>query len=93
MTAPVGPPFQIGDIVRHAGAFLRSTGWYTSVPINGEVTALEPLGAEGAGQQLLTVAWSDGTTGKIVAGNVEFCPRGRALTLSRRAAGGARCPT
>ena len=31
--------FKVGDIVKHKASFLKSTGWYTNVPTNGEVKA------------------------------------------------------
>lgn len=77
------PPYVAGDIVRHTGEFLRSAGWFAGAPINGEVIAVKRAGDPG--DQLLTVRWSDGTEGGIASCNVEFCPRGRALTLQRRA--------
>ena len=76
------PPYQAGDIVRHTGKFLRNTGQYTGSPINGEVQSVSDFN----GRQLLTVEWSDGHTCGVIACNVEFCPKGRALTLQRRAA-------
>jgi len=78
-------PYLVGDIVRHTGDFLRSAGWFTGVPINGEVAAVEDCDLPDPRRQLLTVRWSDGNENGIAACNVEFCPRGRALTLARRA--------
>ena len=75
------PPYKKGDIVRHRAEFLRSTGWYTNVPINGQVLEA-PDAVEN--HQLLTVEWSDSETTKILSANVEFCPRGRELTKRRR---------
>jgi len=80
---PLRRPYVAGDIVRHTGSFLRAAGWFAGAPINGEVIAATSAG--NALHQLLTVRWSDGTEGGIASCNVEFCPRGRALTLQRRA--------
>lgn len=33
--------FKVGDIVKHKASFLRSTGWYTSVPRDGIVRRTE----------------------------------------------------
>jgi hypothetical protein len=80
---PPERPFQVGDIVRHTGEFLRSVGWIAGAPINGEVLAVDAVGDDDR-RHLLRVAWSDGTECGIAAGAVEFCPRGRALTAARR---------
>jgi hypothetical protein len=89
---PLAPPYVVGDIVRHTGEFLRSVGWFAGVPINGEVVAVENAWGGGLRHQLLTVRWSDGTEGGIASCSVEFWPRGRALTLQRRAARHGRTP-
>jgi hypothetical protein len=68
-----GAGFEPGAIVRHSGAFLRSVGWLLDVPINGLVHGAEAFGFG----QLLDVEWSDGTRCKILASNVEPCPRAR----------------
>ena len=86
----LAPPYRVGDIVRHTGTFLRSAGWFTGAPINGEVAAVATLDHGDPKRQLLTVRWSDGTESRIAACNVEFCARGRALTLARRAGGVSR---
>ena len=78
------PPYVVGDIIRHTRGFLRSIAWHTEVPINGQVIAVEEAADGAAKWQRLTVEWSDGTTSTIIAANVEFCPRGRALNQSRR---------
>ena len=75
------PPYHKGDIVRHKAAFLRSTGWYTNVPINGQVLEASKKIDD---HQLLVIEWSDGETLSILSANVEFCPRGRELTKRRR---------
>ena len=31
--------FKVGDIVKHKASFLKSIGWYTGVPVNGEVVS------------------------------------------------------
>jgi hypothetical protein len=60
--------YQIGDTVKHRGAFLRSAGWYTAVPRNGKVVAVKPLQG---GTVILDVEWSDGYgLGSINALNV-----------------------
>lgn len=82
--ASLTPPYQSGDIIRHTGAFLRSTGQIAGAPINGEVQAVNDAPDKDLRWQRLTVEWSDGTRGTIIAANVEFCPRGRALTERRR---------
>jgi len=58
--------FSEGDIVKHKAEFLRSVGWYTDVPVNGQVVKAEELRSG----QILTVDWSDGITSKILANNV-----------------------
>jgi hypothetical protein len=63
--------YQIGDIVKHRGAFLRSAGWYTDVPKNGRVLAVKRLGDS----LLLEVEWADGYAGYVNAANV--LPAGR----------------
>jgi len=86
MTSPI-TPYQVGDIVRHTGRFLRSTGQFAGAPINGEVRTVEPSPDHDHRYQRLTVEWSDGATTRIIAVNVEFCPRGRAVTVRRRQEG------
>lgn len=50
--------FKIGDIVCYKGDFLRSCGWYTSVPKNGKVIDIrESLRADNE-LQVLTVDWA-----------------------------------
>ena len=59
--------FSVGDKVKHKRDFLRSIGWMTNVPRNGVVRSV----TDGfSGRQLLEVAWSDGTTSKIISPNV-----------------------
>lgn len=48
--------FKVGDVVCYRAGWLRSVGWYTDVPINGEVTHLDRLGD----QVLVEVVWADG---------------------------------
>lgn len=43
--------FKIGDIVCHKATFLRNIGWYTNVPRNGKVTAVDG--------DMLSVHWCD----------------------------------
>ena len=43
--------FSVGDVVCHRAAFLRSIGWYTDVPMNGEVREVGP--------RFLKVVWND----------------------------------
>lgn len=83
--AQIKPPYKVGDIIRHTGAFLRSVGLVVGAPINGEAIAVESIRDGSIERQLLTVRWSDGTESGIAACNIEFCPRGRALTAQRRA--------
>jgi hypothetical protein len=55
--------FKPGDIVCHKAAFLRSACWYTNVPINGRVEAVDP--------GMLTVLWCDSQKpGRVLAANV-----------------------
>ena len=83
------PPYHVGDIVRHTHHFLHSIAWHTEVPINGEIQEVHgPLDGQ-AEHQVLTVLWSDGNRGNILACNVEFCPRGRQLSARRRQERGA----
>ena len=66
-----------------------SIAWHTEVPINGEIQEVhDPLGGQ-AEHQVLTVLWSDGNRGNILACNVEFCPRARQLSAQRRQERGA----
>jgi len=59
--------FSVGDKVKHKREFLRSIGWLTNVPRSGVVRSV----TDGfSGRQLLEVAWSDGTTNKIISPNV-----------------------
>ncbi len=60
-----------GDIVRHTAQMERHFAGAIEVPINGAVLKTREFG----GGQLLTVHWSDSTTGKILSANVEPCPR------------------
>lgn len=53
------PKFNVGDIVAHKRDFLKSVGWYTNVPKNGKVTAVQPFG--GGTNQLVTVDWCEFT--------------------------------
>lgn len=62
--------FKVGDIVCPSRAFLRSTSWYTNVPINGKVTAVEP--PRKGEPAVLTVEWCDGHTNRILACNVRL---------------------
>lgn len=57
--------FREGDIVCHKSSFLRSTCWYTGVPVNGRVVAVDH-----DNPPMLTVDWSDGNKGRILAANV-----------------------
>lgn len=43
--------FKVGDIVCHKATYLRNTGWYTNVPVNGKVVALS--------SGFLSVLWCD----------------------------------
>ena len=43
--------FKEGDIVQHKSQFLRSTSWYTDVPIDGKVISVD--------DELVTVRWCD----------------------------------
>lgn len=75
--------FKAGDIVRHTSEFLRSIYWILDVPINGQVNSIDQGRVSGY-PDVLTVEWSDGNVTKILDCNVEFCPRGKQLTLKRR---------
>ena len=62
--------FAVGDIVAHKRDFLKSVGWYTNVPKNGRVIAVEPF--SGA-NQLVTVDWCEftaDTPGRILSANL-----------------------
>jgi hypothetical protein len=48
--------FKAGDLVRHTSAFLRSTGWYTNVPKDGRVEAVDDSDPNFV---LLTILWCD----------------------------------
>ncbi len=50
--------FAVGDIVCYKCSFLRSTGWYTGVPMNGKVTEVEAV-APWMGPPMVTVHWCD----------------------------------
>jgi hypothetical protein len=55
--------FKPGDIVCHKATFLRSIAWYTNVPINGRVEAVDG--------NILTVHWNDQENPtRILAANV-----------------------
>lgn len=69
--------YRAGDIVRHAGAFLRSVQWVLDVPVDGVVHGVHMLG----GKELVDVEWSDGERGKILATNIEPCPRAAATCV------------
>lgn len=43
--------FKKGDIVCHKAKFLRDIGWFTNVPINAKVLAVD--------EDLVTVQWND----------------------------------
>lgn len=60
--------YQVGDIVCHTAKFLKSTRWYTNVPMNGRVLfAEEP---DTRYPSILEVEWCDGHTSRILATNV-----------------------
>lgn len=46
-----GHDFKVGDIVKHKAKFLQSIGWYTNVPKNGKVTAVNG--------DFITVDWNE----------------------------------
>lgn len=45
--------FKAGDVVCYSRAFLKSTAWYTDVPINGRVLDVD--------EDYITVLWHDRT--------------------------------
>ncbi len=65
------PQFREGDVVCHSAAFLKSTSWYTNVPINGRVVFVDRDRA-GRGPDMLTVEWADGHSCRILACNVRL---------------------
>ncbi|MDP3766913.1 MAG: hypothetical protein Q8S13_02765 [Dehalococcoidia bacterium] len=49
--------FAPGDIVKYTSKFLRSTGWYTNVPIDGRVESVRMR--RGGEPDVLRVLWND----------------------------------
>lgn len=56
------PQFREGDLVKHKGSFLRAVSWYTGVPRNGKVVAVDTMG----GMTTYRVHWCDGTANDIL---------------------------
>jgi hypothetical protein len=56
--------FKVGDIVKHKASFLKSCGWYTNVPVNGKVVAIEDPARLGIG--CVQVDWSDGSASRPI---------------------------
>lgn len=46
--------YKKGDIVKHTSKFLRNTGWYTNVPIDGKVAEDQE-----EGDSMVRVQWCD----------------------------------
>jgi hypothetical protein len=64
--------FAVGERVRYASAFLRSTGMLTgAVPFaRGSITALEPFGVS----MLATIRWnSPDIPERVITANLERC--------------------
>lgn len=71
--------FQIGQIVRFTGKFLRSAGMLAGAPINGRVESF----SEGLGFPL--VLWNDRDEAVPVnPANLELCPYAKALNRFMR---------
>jgi hypothetical protein len=69
--------FQVGDIVRHTGKWLRSVGLQRGAPINGKVVGFTKMGT---GRMFPVVQWSDapeGETTPVAPDNIEHDPRHR----------------
>lgn len=65
--------FQVGDIVRYTGKFMRSVGLVSS-PVNGKVIATSDM----CGRQVVGVLWSDDSEpANTLALNLEFDRRYR----------------
>lgn len=58
-------PYKIGDIVKYTSKFLRNTGQYTGVPINGKV-----IGYSDMGDSFVKVMWSDGYSATVNVANI-----------------------
>lgn len=53
---------QVGDRVVYAAKFLRSVAWYTGVPIDGMIRAIDGI--------FVDVEWSDGHRAPVHASNI-----------------------
>lgn len=80
--------FQIGDIVRYTGDFLRNTGQYTGTPKNGKVVDLVKMGS----RMFPRVEWSDPDWGitTVAPMNLEYDPRFRSNRKGFEEAGNAK---
>lgn len=66
--------YKPGDLVKHRAFFLRSISWFTNVPKNGKVIAVEDTNDRKIyGPPVIEVEWSDGHTSRILACNVQPC--------------------
>lgn len=68
--------FKEGDQVEYKGDFLRSVGWFTNVPRNGQVTRVVPVAAD---RQLVEGIWGQPAEGapptfKVLNVNLEKRP-------------------
>ena len=59
-------PFEVGDIVKYRGNFLRSVGWHTNVPKDGRVVGIEE------GLNFPIVEWNDGHTTPVNPVNLQL---------------------
>jgi hypothetical protein len=75
---------KVGKLVRYTSEFLRFTGQYFDVPINGIVLAIDDLefSARGETRSIATVVWCDdtdidGRSIKVLVSNLELDPVNR----------------
>ena len=72
------PPTKISERVRYSRAFLLNTGQYTGrmAFLRGRITEIDKSG-------LASIAWDDGTLGKVLTGNLSL--EGQSDECRRRA--------
>ena len=59
--------YKKGDLIKHRASFLRNTGWYTNVPIDGKVT--DPMDGQ-MDDRYLMVQWCDSDVPVMISRNV-----------------------
>lgn len=74
--------FEVGDIVRYTGKFLRNIGMRTGAPINGKIVGFVKMGE---GRMFPKVLWSDRDEPIGVApDNIEYDPKFKKKGLKRK---------